>query len=274
MKTIGKYQLQQFLGRGTWSVVFKVAHPLTGKVVALKLLQPNPVLAELLGMETMKELFKREARILGQLNHPNVLTVWDFDYWRNKPFFIMEFFKTSLKDIIGGGHEITRVIRVEQAVQYTLDILGVLQYLHEAGIIHRDIKPDNILFTEHGIIKIADFGLVHMDSSPLKGILPPNIIIGSGEYAAPEQLAKKKVVPQTDIYSVGILFYKMLTGRFPRQGGELSNMNPDYDQNWDRFIKKALAPDPAQRFTSAMEMQEFLTKLYPSSQEKTRSIKA
>ncbi len=264
MKTIGKYQLQRFLGRGTWSVVFKVSLPETGKAGALKLLQPNPVLAELLGMEAMKEIFKREGEILRQLSHPNVLPLWDFDYWRNKPFFITDFFTTSLRDIMGGGHVTTRVIKLEQAVKYTQEILRVLQYLHEMGIVHRDIKPDNILFTENGIINIADFGLVYMDSYPLKGILPSNIIIGSGEYAAPEQLARKKVIPQTDIYSVGVMLYKMLTGCFPRQGGELSNINPACDQNWDRFIKKALAYDPARRFTSAREMEESLLGLYPS----------
>jgi len=261
MKSIGKYRLQRFLGRGTWSVVFKVSLPETAKALALKLLQPDPVLADLLGMETMEKIFRREAQILGQLNHPNILQISDFDYWKSKPFFVTEFCHTSLKDIMGGGHVRTRVIRLDQAVKYTQEILRVLQYLHEAGIIHRDIKPDNILFTEDNNMRVADFGLVYKNSSPLKGILPPNIIIGSGEYAAPEQLARKKIVPQTDLYPVGVLLYKMLTGRFPRQGGELSSLNPHCNQNWDRFIKKAMAPDPARRFHSAREMEESMLEL-------------
>ena len=261
MKAIGKYQLQQFLGRGTWSVVFKVFLAETDKEAALKLLQPSPILAGLLGMDTMKELFRREVQILEKLNHPNILPIWDFDYWRDKPFFVTDFYYTDLRNIMGGGHVTTQVISLDRAVKYTQEILRVLQYLHEMGIIHRDIKPDNILFTKQGTINLADFGLVYMDSYPLKGILPPNIIIGSGEYAAPEQLAKEKVVPQTDIYSVGVLLYKMLTGRFPRQGGKLSSLNANCDENWDNFLKKALAADSANRFASAHEMEKSLAQL-------------
>ncbi len=128
MKAIGRYQLQQFLGRGTWSVVFEVSIPATGKPGALKLLQPNPVLAELLGMETMRELFEREVQILRELRHPNILPIKDFDYWRNKPFFVTDFYYTDLRNLMGGGHVRTRVISLDQAVKYTYQILRVLQY--------------------------------------------------------------------------------------------------------------------------------------------------
>ncbi len=261
MKAIGRYKLRRFLGRGTWSVVFKVSIPVTGRAGALKLLQPNPVLSELLGMEIMKKLFERECRILEALNHPNVIPIVDFDYWRGKPFFITDFYQTDLRAVMGGGHVKTRVIKLERAVKYTRQVLEGLQYLHDMGIVHRDIKPDNILIPQNGPVRLADFGLVYMDSYPLKGILPRNIIIGSGEYAAPEQLARQKVLPQTDLYSVGIILFKMLTGRFPRQGGKLSDINPACDENWDKFLEKALAHDSSQRFTSAIEMSDALQHL-------------
>ncbi len=272
MRSIGRYRLIRFLGRGAWSLVFKVAVPVIGKVAALKLLRPDPVLKGLLGMETMGALFRREAEILGRLRHPNVLQVWDYGEWRGKPYFVMEFYCTSIKDIMGGNRGATRVLRIHQAVEYTLELLQGLQSLHEAGIVHRDLKPDNLLLSDDDHVKIADFGLVHMESAPLETRLPPNLILGTGEYAAPEQQAKEPVVPATDLYSVGVLLHKMLTGFFPSGGSRLSRLNPDCGPEWDRFIQRALAPDPARRFPSAAVMEEELVDLFDRWQARTERL--
>ncbi len=272
MRAMGRYRLIRFLGRGAWSLVFKVEAPVIGKVAALKLLQPDPVLKGLLGMETMRALFRREAEILGRLRHPNLLQVWDYGEWRGKPYFVMEFYCTSLKDIMGGNRGATRVLPIHQAVKYTAEILRGLESLHEAGIVHRDIKPDNLLLSDHDQVKIADFGLVHLEGAPLEGRLPPNLILGTGEYAAPEQRAKEPVVPATDLYSVGVLLHKMLTGLFPSKGGLLSRLNPDCDREWDRFIQRALAARPQDRFPSAAAMEEELAGLLERWRQRTQQL--
>ncbi|HFC46372.1 MAG TPA: DUF1566 domain-containing protein [Dissulfuribacter thermophilus] len=274
MKAIGRYEILSFLGRGAWSLVFRVKIPRIEKVAALKLLQPDPLLKDLLGLQNMEELFLREASILGRIRHPHVVQVWDFDYWRKKPFFIMEFYCISLQDVIGKGQP-SRVLRLDDAVSYTLQVLKGLQCLHEVGIVHRDIKPENLLLTDDDQVKIADFGLVHMEDAPISHMVPENLVVGSPDWAAPEQLMKKshKISPATDLYSVGVLLFKMLTGRYPKKKEQpnLSKYNPDCGPEWDEFIKKALMEDTSKRFGCAFEMESALKRLYHTWKEQTLS---
>ncbi len=272
MESIGKYRLRRFVGKGVWSIVFKVEIPVIGKEAALKLLHPAPLLVALVGKNTVREFFLREAKVMGGLRHRNLLEVWDYGEWRGKPFIVMEYFCTSLKDVLGRGRGRTRVLRIDVAVRYAVQVLRGLQSLHEAGVVHRDIKPDNLLLTDDNVVKIADFGLVHLDSSSMEERLPPNLVMGTGEYAAPEQLAKGKVTPRSDLYSVGVLLYKMLTGTFPRKGRRLSSFNPDCDAAWDEFMEEALAAHPSDRFPSAQAMERRLNELYTRWSEATAAI--
>ncbi len=268
MKNIGKYEILGFLGKGSWSLVLKVRMPLLDRVAALKLLHPDPLLADLMGEARMEELFLGEGRLLASINHPGVLEVWDMDYWRGRPFYVMEYHCVTLRDIMGGVRD-ERPLRLDQITGYVLSALDALDALHEAGIIHRDIKPDNLLLPEGGGIKIADFGLVYRKDKPIEG-LPSNLVVGSPYYSAPEQERKsRELYPQTDLYSVGVILYKGLTGKVPDGDYPLpSAVNKDCDREWDAFFQKALAGSPKDRFPSAHAMCQELESLLQAWHER------
>ncbi|MBU1567692.1 MAG: protein kinase, partial [Proteobacteria bacterium] len=151
MKTIGRYEVVGRLGRGGMSMVYKAWAPVTGRLVALKILQPrNEIFAELVGLERLKELFVAEAKIMGGLSHDHVAKVLDCDEHEGQPFIVLEYFAHSLGAFIGESYRVeapSRIISVAKAQVYLVQALKGLERLHFAGIIHRDIKPYNLMLT-------------------------------------------------------------------------------------------------------------------------------
>ena len=257
MRTIGKYEIRGLLGRGGMGKVYKVRHPITGKIAALKLLDPNPLLVELIGMDRIRELFISEAVTMARLRHPNIVEIWDFDEIDGKTFYLMSFYFNNLGLIIGESmrtDEPSRRIRIDQALDYCRQTLNGLACMHHAGIIHRDIKPYNLLITDYGTLKICDFGLSKVRGEVFSG--PPGLKVGSAWYAPPEQEYDPDRVDYTaDLYSTGITFFRMLTGRLPDSPYQpLNELNPDLDEKWNRFFQKSLSPLPSKRYTSACAM--------------------
>jgi hypothetical protein len=264
LKTIGKYEIKGMLGRGGMGVVYKALLPIVKKIVALKMLAPHPTTLGLLGEGEVRRRFVAEAETMASLRHPNVVDVLDFDYQGGRPFFTMEYYYRSLGSIIGETYRTespSRVLSLDKAIHYTRQILTGLSRLHRAGIVHRDIKPFNLLVTEEDRLKIGDFGL-----SRLRGERtgpPSGLMFGSPFYAAPEQEKEPdRVDARADLYPVGIILYRMLAGRLPGEDAPpVSECHPDVDQSWDRFVEKAIQEDPDKRFASSDDMREELERL-------------
>lgn len=275
MKTIGRFKVLGLLGKGGMGKVFRVAYPVTGRIAALKLLDPAEVLARTMGMDVLEKAFTREARAMAGIRHGHVVDVLDFGRAdAGRLFYVMDFYCNHLGTLMGeaGEAEATRVLTVEKAVRYTCQTLHGLACLHFAGIIHRDIKPANLLITDRDEVKISDFGL-----SRLRGETMPrhsSIRVGSPFYAAPEQEADPDGVDETaDLYSVGVMLHKMLTGHLPTPGTKRpSEVNPDLDGSWDRFIEKAVHPNPGRRFPSAEAMFRAMEDQDRTWQEKKENI--
>ncbi len=262
MKTIGRYEIVGRLGRGGMSTVYKARAPITGRLVALKILQPrDSIFAELLGEERLKESFIAEAKIMGALAHDHVAKVLDCAEHEGQPFIVLEYFAHSLGAFIGESYREeapSRIISVAKTQIYLAQALKGLERLHFAGIIHRDIKPFNLMLTSDDRVKIIDFGLSRLRGEEQAGV--PGLQVGSPFYAAPEQIrAPEKVDGRADLFSLGILGLRMLTGRlFGLQESAsvpASSINPEIGPLWDSWLSRSVARRPEDRFQTAQEMR-------------------
>ena len=275
MNFIGKYIIRGLLGRGGMGKIFKVEHPLIGKIFALKLLDPDPLLVSLMGWDKIINMFKTEAITIAGLRHPNIVKILDYNESDAKPYYLMEYYVNNLGVMIGETsrtEQASRTIKIEKAIHYTLQTLNGVDCLHHAGIIHRDIKPFNLLVTDHDTIKICDFGLSKLRGEKFEG--PPSLKFGSAWYAPPEQEDNPDRVDfSADLYAVGITIYRMLTGVLPEDDYRpAGRFNADLDDSWDDFIKKAIAPRPATRYHSAAEMRADLKLLQTAWEAKKEQI--
>ncbi len=269
MKHIGHYIIRGLLGRGGMGKVYKVEVPVVGKIAALKLLDPDPLLGKLLGMPRLRDLFLAEAKTMARLNHPHIVELHDFDEDQGRPFYVMAYHANNLGTLIGESYRTdqpSRTLPADKALDYLRQTLDGLACLHDAGIVHRDIKPFNLLITDRDGIKICDFGLSKMRGERFSG--PSQLNVGSPFYAAPEQeKSPDKAGPPADFYPLGIMLYRMLTGRLPehpphhREYRKASSLNPDLDAEWDTFIARASAAAPQGRFVHAGEMLQALAAL-------------
>jgi serine/threonine protein kinase len=275
MKKIGKYEVCGLLGKGGMGTVYKVRMPVVGKVVALKLFRPHPDLVTLIGKEEARRYFVTEAVTMAGLRHPNIIAIWDFHDSEDLTFFVMEYLCNNLGLIIGETYRVeepSRIVSVDKAIDYIRQILVGLSRLHQAGIIHRDIKPFNIMVTDQDTIKIADFGLSKLRGEDFGG--PSNLMIGSPYYAAPEQEKDpNRVDARADLYPVGVMLYRMLTGEMPIDSvKKLDQCNPDLDADWDTFILKSISQDRKNRFASAEEMLKALDDLQIAWEKKKEKV--
>lgn len=265
MKKIGRYHIIRKLGKGGMGAVYKALIPLINKVVAIKLLDPFESMEIVIGLEALKEIFIAEAMTMAAIKHPALVDIWDFNEdSQGRPFFVMEYFSNNLGEMIGEDFHLenrSRIIRPDKVLHYGRQLLSGLACLHHNDIIHRDIKPQNLLITDDDQLKICDFGMALSATTAFSG--PTNINIGSPFYAAPEQNKNPDSVDgRADLYSVAVLLYRMLTGLLPGMAQfSLSAVNPLYDKNWDAFFSTALDFNPERRFQDADEMLNGLEQL-------------
>ncbi len=270
MKTIGRYEVLRLLGKGGMSKVYQVRVPILNKIVALKYFEPGPRLVQVMGLATLRKQFMFEAEIIANLRHPNILDIWSLEEENGSLFYLMEFYCQNLGSVIGETYWVdspSRIIPVGRAVHYIEETLEGIERLHCSGIIHRDIKPFNIMLTDQDTVKIADFGLSKRRGERTR--LPDDLFIGTKVYAAPEQEANPDSADvATDMYSVGVMFYRLLTGRLPvHPVVSPSDLNSNLNSDWDAFLLKSISMNPAERFSGAGHMREGLLALYERFQE-------
>jgi serine/threonine protein kinase len=237
------------IGQGGMGVVYKARQTKLDRLVALKILPlesgKDPAFAE---------RFAREARTLARLNHPNIVAIYDFGETDGLFYFLMEYVDgLNLRELEG-----SRQLSAEQALAIVPKICDALQFAHEEGIVHRDIKPGNILFDRKGRVKIADFGL-----AKLLGQTGPNLTLtsaghrlGTPHYMAPEQIDRPQLVDhRADIYSLGVVFYEMLTGELPVGRFAAPSQKVHVDVRLDEVVLRALENDPERRYQQAGEVK-------------------
>ena len=258
-----RYEILEVIGEGGMAIVYKARDIVLDRVVALKVLKD-----EFDNDPSFVEKFKTEALAAAKLSHPNIVNIFDVGQQNNKHFIVMEYVEgQTLQDIITSQGPIP----VNQAVNITAMICDGLQAAHEKGIIHRDVKPHNILITNSGIVKVADFGIAQAISK--KTLTFNGHIVGTVHYIAPEQAKGESVTPATDIYSLGCVLYEMLTGIVPFDAESPltvvlkhihdepvtpRKLNPDIPAGLENVIIKSLEKNPALRYKSAEQMRAAL----------------
>jgi len=248
-KLFPQLEILECLGRGGMGAVYKARQPRLDRLVALKILAP-----EKQNDLQFAERFEREARALARLNHPNIVTVFDFGEVSGRFYLLMEFVDgLTLRQLLQTGK-----IAPAEALNIVPKICEALQFAHEHGIVHRDIKPENILLDKQGRVKIADFGIAKIAGLEATDISLTGArdVMGTPHYMAPEQLEKPLTVDhRADIYSLGVVFYEMLTGELPLGKFAPPSQKVHVDVRLDEVVLHALEKEPARRYQHASQVK-------------------
>ncbi|NWG07846.1 MAG: serine/threonine protein kinase [Chloroflexi bacterium] len=262
-----RYELVEEIGLGGMASVYRAYDPLFEREVALKILR-----RELLYSDQIRERFERETKIVARLEHPAIVPVYDVGRANDQLFFVMRYMSGgSLSERLRKGP-----LSGEEVIRIFQRIASALDYAHTRGIIHRDLKPGNILFDENGNAYISDFGIAKFSnySEDLTG----SAIIGTPKYISPEQAQGNEIDGRSDIYSLGVILFEMLSGRPPFDADtplavifkhvtepppRLANINPDLPKGLQSVLDKALAKDRAERYGTAMELVAELMVVFP-----------
>lgn len=268
MRKIGRYLIRERLGRGGMGAVYKALAPITNRVVALKILLPrDDLFVDLVGEDKLREIFIEEARIMGRIDHEHIAKIVDCDGSAEVPFIVLEYFARSLGSLVKDSTriKISRAISIDMAYHYIHQTLRGLERLHFAGIIHRDIKPHNLMITSDNQIKIIDFGLCKERGEDKMVI--PGMQVGSPYYTAPEQERNPQNADErSDLFSVGVIAYRLLTGRLVNHRDQSvpspSTFNTSLNGDWDELLLKSIKVKTEHRFQSAYEMRLHLDEIY------------
>jgi serine/threonine-protein kinase len=266
-QTLGKYRVLEPLGRGGMARVYRAYHPQLDRYVAIKVLR-----SDLVDDEEFLVRFRREAQAVAALRHPNIIQVYDFDVQDGFTYMVMELLEgDTLKARLNDYRVRDEHIPYGDMARILLDTLNGLAYAHSEGMIHRDVKPANIMLTRHGQAVVTDFGIAQMVGSTQ--LTAAGALMGTLNYIAPEQGLEGRSDARSDIYSLGIVLYEMLTRRTPFDADTPlailmkhlrdplplpRQVDPDIPEPLERVVLKALAKDPDDRFQGAEEMAQAL----------------
>ncbi|MCT1615256.1 Stk1 family PASTA domain-containing Ser/Thr kinase [Kocuria indica] len=269
-----RYEVGEVIGRGGMATVHVGQDVRLGRRVAIKILRP-----ELAADETFHERFQREAHAVASLNHHSIVAIYDTGEIRPqgpdgvlRPYIVMEYVPgRTLRELMHGPG-----VTPEQAIEYMLGIMDALSFSHRAGIVHRDIKPANVKVTPDGSVKVMDFGIARAVEDTQAALTQSQAVLGTAQYLSPEQARGAAVDPRSDLYSAACMLFEMLTGRAPFVGESSvaiaaqhvrdappapSALNPQLPPAVDRFMERALAKDPRDRFADAGQMRRALREL-------------
>ena len=269
----GRYRIDELIGRGGMATVFRGFDLTLSRAVAVKILR-----RDLANDSVFRTRFRLEAQAASRMANPTIVRVYDAGEDTEVdgsgtshpiPYIVMELVDGELlKDVIADGP-----VSIDDAIRYTDGILEALEYSHRAGVVHRDIKPGNVMVTPEGLIKVMDFGIARAVSDSSNTVAATTNIIGTAAYFSPEQAKGEVVDARADLYSTGVVLYEMLTGRPPFRGespvavayqhvseqpGTPSELNENVPRALDAVVLRALAKDPFQRYQSAAEFREAL----------------
>ncbi|MBQ9516321.1 MAG: Stk1 family PASTA domain-containing Ser/Thr kinase [Ruminococcus sp.] len=258
-KLDGRYEIRELIGVGGMANVYHCYDTIDAREVAIKILKD-----EFLDNEDFIRRFKNESKAIAVLNHPNIVRVYDVSFGDMIQYIVMEYIDgITLKEYI----DMQGVLDWKETVHLTTQILKALQHAHENGIVHRDIKPHNIMLLQDGTIKVTDFGIARFSSNATRTMTEQ--AIGSVHYIAPEQARGESTDGKTDIYSVGVMMYEMLTGKLPFDGDSAVSValmqlqakarrprevNPNIPEGLEEITVKAMQKNPDDRYHSALEM--------------------
>ena len=257
---LGRYEVLGELGQGAMGIVYKARDPLIDRVVAIKTINLGLALDE---KEEYEGRFYQEAKAAGRLNHPNIVTIYDVGKSGDVAYIAMEFLQgRELRDIMNDGG----LLPVDQVLDIVAQVAQGLAYAHEHGIVHRDVKPSNIMVVRDGHAKITDFGIARMASSAVR--TQTGMVLGSPKYMSPEQVMGKEIDQRSDIFSLGVMLYEMLTGQAPFNGENVNaimyqtlnavpappnTLNPAVPEMVNFILAKALAKKVEDRYQNAMD---------------------
>ena len=267
----GRYQLGQLIGRGGMAEVHVALDTRLGRTVAIKIMR-----ADLANDDIFLARFRREAHAVAQMNNPNIVNIYDSgeetvtadnDDVEHLPYIVMEYVKgQTLRDII----KVNGALSQRDCEQVMLGVLNALDYSHRMGIIHRDIKPGNIMISEQGVVKVMDFGIARALDDSAATMTQSQGVVGTAQYLSPEQARGETVDMRSDLYSAGCVLYEMLTGRPPFTGDSAvaiayqhvsevatppSAVVPGLPKMWDSICAKAMAKDRQNRYATASEFK-------------------
>jgi serine/threonine protein kinase len=276
---LGRYEVIGELGQGAMGVVYKAKDPLIDRVVAIKTINLGLALDE---KDEYEGRFYQEAKAAGRLNHPNIVTIYDVGKSGDVAYIAMEFLEgRELRDIMNERG----ILPVEQVLDVVAQVALGLAYAHEHGIVHRDVKPSNIMLVRDGHAKITDFGIARMASAAVR--TQTGMVLGSPKYMSPEQVMGKDIDQRSDIFSLGVMLYELLTGQAPFDGENVNaimyqtlnvvpappnSLNPVVPEMVNFIVAKALAKSLDDRYQNAKDFAVDLRTCRDSSLHSSQRI--
>jgi serine/threonine protein kinase/HAMP domain-containing protein len=281
MEQVGRYEIKELIGEGAMAQVFKAYDPQIGRTLACKILKKERSLDEEYVMR-----FLREAKAAGSFVHPNIVTVYDVGRYEDRPYIIIELVDgTPLDEVLRDSGKLP----MTQALSIGVQLAKALDYAHAEGVVHRDIKPSNILLLPDGhTIKIADFGIAHIDEPDATRHTQAGTVLGTPQYMSPEQVMGTRVDGRSDLFSVGVILYQLFAGRRPfnadtmatllyqitrEEPPPLGEVAPDVPAGLQHIVGKLLSKQPERRFQTGNELAQALERELRSLTEREAEVK-